>query len=235
MDNLIGIVLLFAISMIAIVIVLSSAIPAVNSATKSSEIKSAETAMRFIKNAVDDVIKEGAGSSRTISLVAPTGFETIPEENSIVYSTQVDFEVLQYLSRKYVGGILYISGNNVNCFETGENGDGSTDIVIENNMLRAAFSKTVKTTPLQPINTKNAIISVKEKSGNITINFVNTSVYVNNFSSSAGTGYSEISKLGRNMPFCQVHFFINSTATYDLYYKLYSGADFIVAEVKNIR
>ena len=91
MDNLIGIVILLAISIIAIVIVLSSAIPAVNSTTKSSEIKSMETAMRFIKNAVDDVIKEGEGSSRSISLITPTGFETIPEENLIVYSTKVDF------------------------------------------------------------------------------------------------------------------------------------------------
>lgn len=235
MDNLIGIVILIAISMMATVIVLSSAIPTVSSTTKSSEIKSAESAMLFIKNAVEDVIKEGAGSSRIISLVTPGGFETIPEENSIVYSAQVDFEVMQYLSRKYVNSILYISGNNVNCFEADENADGSTDLVIENNLLRAAFAKTARATPLQAINTKNAIISMKEKSGNTTISFVNTSVYVNNFSSSVGTGYSEILKLGRNMPFCQVHFLINSTVVYDLYYKLYSGADFIVAEVKNIR
>lgn len=235
MDNIISLVLLVLITMIAVAIVLSSAIPAVNSAEKSAEIKSAESAMQFISNAIDSVIAEGQGASRRISMVVPPGFESVPEEDAIVYSTAVDFELMEYLSRKPSGGILYISGSDVNCFEGDENGDGSADLVMENSMLRAAFTKVNRTEPKQAINTNNSFISVKEKTGGIAINFTNTSLYVNNFSSSAGTGYSEISKSGRNMPHCQVHFFINSSVVYDVYFKLYAGADFIVAEVRNIR
>jgi hypothetical protein len=56
-----------------------------------------------------------------------------------------------------------------------------------------------------------------------------------NLLTTSGNGYSEISSSGQALPSCQVHFFMNSTVDYDIYYKLYAGADFFVVEVRNIR
>ncbi len=85
------------------------------------------------------------------------------------------------------------------------------------------------------LSTNETIISLTEKTNNHTITFANTSVYVNNFSTAVGTGYSEISFTGRQMPHCQVHVFVNASLDYDIYYKLYTAADFLVSEVRNIR
>jgi len=81
------------------------------------------------------------------------------------------------------------------------------------------------------------VLSIKEKSSETTVSIVNSSIVIDgNQSSSTGNGYSELLRSGTSLPECTVHFFINSTSSdYDIFYTLYSGADFFVVDIRNVR
>ena len=83
--------------------------------------------------------------------------------------------------------------------------------------------------------TDRLLLQLTEKTNNITTYVGNSSIVINEDpATSVGVGYSEISRSGTNLPLCQVHAFVNMTTDYDVYYKLYAGADFLVIEVRNI-
>ncbi len=227
--------ILFAIALTAVILVLSIAQPVADITTKAAQIQSAMSSMQIINNLVNEVIDEGNGAARVFGFVASDDIETIPEEDALQFKTFTHVEVMDFFSRNVDKNMLIISGNNVNCFERDENGDGSIDLVLENNLIKAVFKKTAKTTPLAILATNETLILLTEKTNNHTILFLNTSVYINNFSTSVGAGYSEISFIGRQLPHCQVHVFVNASLSYDIYYKLYTAADFLVSEVRNIR
>ena len=181
-----------------------------------------------------EVAADGAGSARIISFVAPRGFESVDEEDAVQFYVEVSG--LDYLSRTLNGDIIYIGGNDVNCERKDGDKDGDNDLVLENSFLKAVFNATEKAAPLQQLNTANNIVSVTEKTGNTTVRFANTSfVLGGDASTSAGTGYSEIRRQDSSAPLCDVHFFVNSTVDYDIFYRLYAGADFLSVEVRNIR
>ncbi len=229
-------VLLFALVIFTISVVLIESKPIIESATTSVDIKNAENIMRMLDDAVREVTSEGANSSRILTFSAPKRFESISGESSIEFETSVDSKSgADYFSRQVRNNLVYISGNDVYCSEKDANSDGVKDLVVENSFLSAAFKKVAKATPLSALDTSSNIIQLVEKTGNTTVTFVNTSIAIDNdANTSVGTGFSEILKIGSSLPSCTVHFYVNSTVRYDVYYKLYAGADFIVAEVRNI-
>ncbi|MBI5072833.1 hypothetical protein HZA99_03370, partial [Candidatus Woesearchaeota archaeon] len=86
--------------------------------------------------------------------------------------------------------------------------------------------------------TAGNIVLMREKILNTTIRPSDSSIIIDNdMTTSKGTGYSEMNT-GKNVARCRVHFFMNSTSinsvSYDIYYTLYSGADFLSVEVRNI-
>ena len=125
--------------------------------------------------------------------------------------------------------MMYISGNDVDCYENG-------NITMENSYLKAVFQRVDQSSPLSSINTANNILALEEKTYNTYIYPENTSILIDDDPSTAyGTGYSELSGSGKGLPVCQVHFYVNSSATsYDVYYILYAGADFLVIDVRNV-
>ncbi len=229
-------VLLFAMTVLVISVVLLQSKPIIESSTTYVDIKNAENIMRMIDNAVREVAQEGINSSRIVIFSAPKQFESIPEEDSIEFSAITNSKSgVDYFSRQVRNDLVSVSGNDVYCSEKDANNDGVADLVIENSFLSAAFKKINKTSPLLQHDTAANIIQLKEKTGNTTVTFVNSSIYIDSdVRTSGGVGYSEILKAGSLLPSCTVHFFINATVRYDVYYKLYAGADFIVAEVRNI-
>ncbi len=141
-SNIVTTFVLFAIALTAVILVLSIAQPVADITTKATEVQSAMSAMQIVNNLVNEVIEEGNGAARVYGFVASDDIETIPEEDAIQFKTFSTVEIIEYFSRNVDKNILVISGNNVNCFERDENGDGSLDLVMENNLIKAVFKKT---------------------------------------------------------------------------------------------
>jgi hypothetical protein len=205
--------------------------------TSSSEIESAEKELRSMDRLIRDTIRGGLNVSRDYKISVTGKIDIIPEEDALQYKKNVDANIFEYLSRKLTKNIITISGADVSCYEQDANNDGNLDFVLEDTYVKFALQKVSKASPMPDIDTKDNIILMMEKTYNTTINLTNSSIVINdNLTTSYGTGYSEILRSGRNVPECTVHFYVNSTegTDYDIYYKLYAGADFLAIDVRNI-
>lgn len=230
LNSIISFVIVVLIATVATSLVLTASRDTIDTATGTTEIKDAEGVLRMLDNAILEVVSEGNGSSRLVEISTVGSFRVLPDEDAIEYETQ-DATGFEYLSRVFQRNIAYVAGNDVSCESKDADGDGDDDLVLENTFIRAVFNAVNKTANGTQINTTNNIISITEKKDSDTVIFSDSSVFIDG-SSSVGTGYSEIQKADTQMPVCTAHFFVNSTVDYDVFYRLYAGADFITAEVR---
>lgn len=228
MNPLISSMILILVMVIAIGIVINIGMPAVNTAKEAAGMKEAESAIKTLDNYVKEVRSEGSGSERRIRFTSPGEFIASSDEDSIQFESVSDVELFEYFTRRADGNLIYISGSDVAC-------SSGSNLTMENSFVKAVFQRIPKASPLAAIDTKSNILTMQEKSSSSTASFSNTTVFVDGVSGN-GTGYSEIlpSTGGTTLPSCTVHFFINSTSDYDIYYTLYAGADFLVAEIRNV-
>ena len=227
--NLISLVFLIAIFIVAVALVLSVGMPVVDLSINSVKFDEGIRTMRLIDNYIKEVNNEGKGAERILKTSSPGEFVVNPDDDSIRFGLESSAELMEYFSRKLEGDLLYISGSDVDCYDDG-------NLTLENSFIKASFQKVSESDPLADIDTKDNIQLIEEKTYNTVIYPVNSSITIDDDpASSSGNGYSEILKSGYNLPQCRVHFFVNSTVSYDIFYTLYSGADFLVIDVRNVK
>ncbi len=231
MNTMLSVAILLLIVLVAAGLVLTIGNPIIDMTLRTADIKDAEDDMHVIDNYIRTVAREGKDAVRVFKFSSPKSFESMPGEDAIQFSAE-SIQLFDYLTRSFSGNFVYVSGANVQCQEKDGNGDGVTDLVAENDKIKAVFKKVSS----GAIYTDSILQQIIEKTNNVNISVGNSSVVINeDASTSSGEGYTEISQSGVNLPLCQVHAFINTTLDYDVYYKLYSGADFLAVEVRNIR
>jgi len=235
MNVLISMAIIVMMTIMAIGLMMTISTQTVESAKAYSQVSEVEQFLNQVDNAIKEVSSEGQGATRVLKVVTKGEFVVDENEESIHYHTPTAGS-FEYLSRRLYGNMLYIAGSDVNCYESDANGDGKKEIVAENTYLKAVFQKINRTASLASMNTEKNILSLTEKNSGATLTLSNSSIVIDeNLTTSYGSGYSEILKPGNNLPLCRVHFYINSTAmTYDIYYTLYSAADFLVVDVRNV-
>ncbi len=221
-------VFLVLVFVIGVAVVLNIGLPAVDHALGSSKFGDAFNVMKLIDNSIREVVMEGRGAKRLLRFTSPGEFEVIPQEDALQFRMQGP-QIVEYLSRKFFGDVAHIGGGDVNCSDSG-------NISMENSYVRIDMKKVPEASPHSPINTNETILAIKQKSTETTVGISNSSIIIDNDpATSAGTGFSELLKKGRDLPSCTAHVFVNSTVIYDVYYTLYSGADFVVADVRHLR
>ncbi|MFH1630882.1 MAG: hypothetical protein ABIA21_01505 [Candidatus Aenigmatarchaeota archaeon] len=226
MNNILSFVLIVLITVGGISIVLVSGVPLIDSLKKNAEFSDAGNFMMGLDRIINDISSEGSGATRIIT--SPNGYYSVyASENSIEYSQDGGENVHRVVD----GNLLEIDGNDVDCYEFDANSDGVTDLVMENSFLKVVFGRVNAS-----YNNSESIISMTSKLTNVTMNLVDSSVIIDFDSlSTYGTGYSRILHVGTDLPMCTVHFHMNSTTVFDVYYTLFSGADFVDLKVRNIR
>jgi hypothetical protein len=237
-STILSLAMVFGIALFAIFFVLGLGMPVLDTTKGSSDFRDAEISMRLLDNYLNEVAKEGNGSIRKAAHTYPKSFSVMKGEDAVVFYGGFYSTMFEPSTRTGKENLIYITGADVNCFEDDGNYDGLTDIIIENTYVRFVFNKTGQPENLSNIDTNYALLRMIQKTTNTTVAVVNSSVYIDeNSATSYGRGYSELQSTGKSLPFCTVHFFVdsNSTIKYDIYYRLYAKADFLVADVRNIR
>jgi len=170
---------------------------------------------------MEEVMNEESGSIRELDAVNDAGDIRI---NSETNSIEANLKIFTTDYGRFVKqGIMHIYGSDVFCDDTG-------NITMENSAVKIIFRKSVNS-----VDTSQIIINMTEKRSGDVISFTNSSVIIDsNESSVSGSGYTELLESGSNMPLCVLHAKINSTLSYDVFYTLYAGADFIEIRVENI-
>ncbi len=229
MEQLLAAMILTAIIITAIGLVVSVSNPLIESTKETAAVRDAEYLIKLIDNSVREVVNEGTNSRRVLNIQSAGELESLPEEDAIQIGFSSKSGIADYLTRFIRGNILFIAGSDVSC-------SNLTNITMENTFINVTLKKTERRSPLSAVNTTENIISVHEKTRNTRVNFVNSSVIINdNQSTTRGTGYSELLRMGKSLPSCATHFFINNSAIeYDIYYTLYAGADFLTIDVRNV-
>jgi type II secretory pathway pseudopilin PulG len=226
MDALISLAIMVIVTVAAIGVMMAVGTQTIESTKSYSQTREAEQFLAGLDNAIKEVVMEGEGATRVVKITTAGDFQVNERENSIQYKA-LGSGFFEYFSRKISGDLLHVAGNDVNCYEANGN------IVAENSYVEMVFQKVNATAS---ISTANNIISMTEKKSGTKITFSNSSIVVDdNSSTSYGTGYSEILRAGYGLPLCRVHFYVNSTAlSYDIYYTIYTAADFVMADVRNV-
>ena len=226
MDAMVEYLILVSIVVLGVGLVLLAGIPVVDRAKANLELRDSEEFLFKLDSSIKDVSREGQGSSRLVKS-SSGNFRVSSEEDVIEYSQRTS--VFDYLTRKINNGILLISGTDANCYEADADSDGKIDLVMENSYITVAVRKVNGT-----YNTKDNIIFIKNKSAKITP--IDSSIMVDsNAATAQGNGISYLQQTGQELSKCRARFLMNSTLNYDVFYTLYSGADFLAVDVRNIR
>jgi len=219
-------VIVLVIVITGITLVLTSGLPVIETSRSSLALAEAEQFFGMLDSSIREVAQEGIGSSRLVRV--PIG-EYALIDNGAEFRT-IGSE-LEPLSRRIVGNIALFGGSDVTCQP--ESFGGTPAYRLENTFIKAYLRSGNGT-----INTQDNILTIQSKYNNLTITPSDSSIIIDGLStSSSGTGFTELRRQGSGMPLCRVRYFVNSTAgkTYDIFYTLYNGADFLQVEIRNIK
>lgn len=222
----------------AIGIVLSTAVPALENQRDAIQIRNAQDFLQNLDSATQKVVSEGQGSTRTLDLSFSQGnIEFNAKNDTVTYSLQTDAEVVSPQTSTRQGNIVLANNARVNV-ETGTC-EGVQSYILENEHIKTCIRDIGSKSNQQHINTSDLLVKYRFKDQSRDLNG-NLSVLVNsNSRTSSGTGFTSVpyEKLPRtNVGTGQVTATVQSPViTYDVVFQLPTGADFLKVDVQNFR
>lgn len=236
-SQLISTVLLFLITTTAIGIALLIGTPVIDKAKESAVFNEAVQSIKLIDNLIREVASEGKGSFRTVQLKVSGGEYKISEKtNTIEFTQTIKSGILASGTFVKEGNVFIAAGTNAKASKYDLDLDGTTDMVLENEIMRIALLNNA--TAGNGINTSRVLrfFNFKENGLNITINDSRI-VIDNRTESSIGTGFTELVREDEHLAAAQAVVHVNSSSanfTYDVVYTLRPGADFLIVKIQNI-
>lgn len=230
-SEVIGAVLLLAVSISAIALVLLYSTGTMDDIRERSLLEGAKEGMRDIDRAVKEVSTEGEGSSREIEM---SGGEYLVDPSKETIRFELDSKsgtIPPAISRKE-GPYFISTGADVKAYEGDVTGDGVAELVLENSHLVVAIKKITDS----KINTSSLIALMRIRETGQEIFPEDSSIVVDGIASSAsGRGSTRIEQAGDRLTKGSIVTLVDSKeVSYELWYTLRSGADFVEADVKNV-
>lgn len=218
---------------------LTVGVPAIENMQEAASIQNAQNFMQRVDSSVGEVVSEGEGSTRTITADFDRGelyFEN--QTNSLVYELRTDASVISPQTSRQTGNIIISSNADVSVENTSVN--GTPCYMMENQHIKACIKNVGSQSSQESIDTsellvlyefKNSDGSNKQLDGNLTVKLNEVD------STSHGTGYTEATETGDFIGTGEVVATVASDYgfTYDIYFRLPTGADFIKVDVQNFR
>lgn len=206
-------------TVIAIAIIVGSAVIAVNMINPTIEegksfqtFNDAKKVLEAVDSAISQVFFEAPGARRVINVDLPEGKFIVSGGEEKVKIRLEDLKLFTPGVRRQEGNILVTSGSQVDSYEGDVDGDGSTDLVLENDAVKVAIKKLGNQTSPAFVNTTNMIVLIKNKRTNTNIWYPRSGIYINESSKSYyGVGYSELTQRSDFIASAGVHLFINAT------------------------
>jgi|APHM01.1.fsa_nt_gi hypothetical protein len=222
----------------AIGVILSTAVPALEDQRDASQIRNAQDFMRNLDSSAQEVVSEGQGSTRTLDLSFSQGnVEFSAENDTVTYGLETSAEVVSPQTSVRRGNVVL--ANNARVKVRSETCDGVQSYVLENEHIKACIRDVGSESSEQDINTSELLVKYRFKDQGRDLNG-NLSVLVNSNSRTASgegfttTPYEELPR--GNVGTGQVTATVKSDPiTYDIVFRLPTGADFVKIDVQNFR
>lgn len=233
---LIATVLVILLAFLAITIVLLIGIPAIERAKEAAVINEAMENMKAIGNTIKEVASEGLGSLRSLQIKITDGEYKVNEKaNSVDFTYSIKSGIIQSGTFIKEDSVTLSCGANAKASEYDLDGDGSNDLVLENEILRIVILKNGTASNQVDINTSTLIKILNFKETDVNVTPIDSSIILDYYvESSYGTGYSELVKEDDHLAKAEAIVHLNTTyINYDILYSLQSGADFVIVKIQN--
>lgn len=226
--------LYIGISVTAISAALTVGAPAIENMRDAAAISEAQTFMQDLDSSVQQVVSEGMGSTRTVSVNLQRGrmyFEN--DTDALVYELQTDADVISPQSSKENGNVVLSSSANVEVYN--DTVDGIDCYMMENEHIKACIKQVGNASTFDSINTTNLLTyyefkdDSKELNGNLTVKLDELD------DTSYGDGYTQVDRFGTFVGTGRVKAHVASDYgyTYDVIISLSTGSDFLKVDVQN--
>lgn len=217
--------------LVTTILVISVAMPLLNTAKDTQKFNDAKQTISSIDRVLSDLATESQGSRREIRVdVGENKLEINSREDTLKIKIEQP-QPLEENTRVQEGNIVISSGRFVKGYESDIDSDGDTDLVLENDAIIFAINKSSSY-----INTTNFITMMKNKNLNVNI-IPRSGIFVNNLeNSSYGIGTLELTEKGDFLPSSAIRAVLNSTGNirYEAIFTLTDGMDFVELEVKQL-
>lgn len=219
----------------AISVAISAGVPALENMQDAASIRQAQQFMHQLDQNVQTVVSEGEGSTRTVSGEFDRGrmyFDNDTE--TLIYELETDADVISPQTATRDGNVILSSSANVQVNETSI--DGTDCYMMENDHIRACIKKIGSQSSYDNITTSELLTLYEFKDNNRQLD-ANLTVELNEESdTSHGTGYTT-AETGEFIGTGEVKATISSEYgfTYDILFRLPTGADFLQVDVQNYR
>lgn len=219
----------------AISVALTAGVPALENMQDAASIRQAQDFMQELDSNVQTVVSEGEGSTRTVTGEFDRGeiyFDN--DSKALIYELETQADVISPQTTTRDGNVLLSSSANVSINETTV--DGTDCYMMENEHIKACIKNIGNESDYGDINTSELLTLYEFKDQNRKLD-ANLSIELNgDKDSSQGDGFTTAEK-GDFIGTGEVTATINSDAgfTYDIFFRLPTGADFIQIDVQNYR
>jgi len=236
---LISSVMIIGVVIISTMLVLSQLLPILDKGKDSAIISEARQAMTSIDKAVQELLYEAPGASRVLDLKVTGGsMRASSKDDQITFYLDTKSKFTEPGSITKQGNLIEAYGPGIKAYESDANGDGETDLVLENDDVLFAIRKLNNFTNPGFVNTTNStkplISFMKNKRLGVNMTPI-FGIYINNFTNSSfGQGYTELADRGERLPGGTIRLYVSSNAsiTYEVFFRLLPGQDYIEAEAK---
>lgn len=225
-------VLYFGISMAAIVVILDTVVPWMETTKDQIAIDYAKKNIADLDSIITTVASEGEDSSRIISLDIKRGKYFVDEASNVVYfEINVSKDILSPRFITKTGNVFFGSQLNSKAIDHG------SYYILENQYLRVNISKVGNATSHSTMYTSDIINSMYFKEKEVYLYKENITILPENYVDEGnGTGYVYLEEDGILLPnaIAIAHMAnANSGSSYDLYFDLPSDSDFLMLYLKN--
>ena len=236
-DPFISYAIIILVAFTAIGIIIFIGVPAIERSREAANLNEAMLNMRLLDNAIREVASEGLGALRSVLLRMSAGeLKVNSDSNTISYTLDIKTGIISPGAIIEDGNlILTASGSTAKALEKDFDGDGTTDFVLENEIIRVVVLKNGSSTSNVTINTSKLIKMVNYKDTNVNVTFDDTKIILDSESeTSVGTGYTELQASGENLERAvAIAHVYSDEVNYDVVISLPRRADFVELKIQN--
>jgi len=234
--------LYIGISVAAITTAVTVGTPALDNMRDAAAIRKSQDLMQELDSNIDQVVSEGMGSTRTVSLEIDRGqmyFDN--ESNSIIYELETGADVVSPQSSRKTGNVVLSSNAEVDVYNvtggsnTPSGYSGPDCYMLENKHVQACIKQVGGESNFQEINTSNLLTYYRYKEDDKRLNGNMTVKLDGIMNTSYGEGYTTVDRYGYFIGTGRVQAHVASEYgySYDVIYSLPTGSDFLKVDVQN--
>lgn len=231
------------ITITAISAALTVGVPALEEMRDAAAIRKAQNFMQDLDSNIRQVVSEGKGSTRTLSVNLDRGrmfFDN--KSNALVYELQTGADIISPQSARRTGNVVLTSSADVDVYNVTSGGpkapagySGPDCYMMENEHIKACIRQVGSINNFTHINTTELLTHYQFLDQNRTLDADMTVKLNGIYNTSWGQGYTRVSEYGNFIATGEVRAHVASEygLGYDVIFRLPTGSDFIKVDVQN--